>query len=147
MIRTLKIRSLSIAVFGMAFMVCPLGCGKSEKPVYPVQGQAFVQKKPAVGALVIFTPKENAEREKWPMGYPRGNVQADGSFKLTTYRPDDGAPAGNYAVTVYWGSPGSDEVREGDLLQGRYVDPATSKIHATVKDDRKGTVIEPFDLQ
>jgi hypothetical protein len=33
---------------------------------------------------------------------PRGVVGRDGAFSLTCYRADDGAPAGNYTVTILW---------------------------------------------
>jgi hypothetical protein len=31
---------------------------------------------------------------------PRGEIQADGSYQLSTYRPGDGAPPGTYRVLV-----------------------------------------------
>jgi len=118
-----------------------------EMPVYAVRGQLLIQKQPAANALVIFTPVQDAQPEKWPKGFPRGKVGEDGAFQLTTYRDDDGAPAGEYAVTVLWLVKNKDdEESEFDRLQGRYADPAASKIRIEVKADRKGNKIEPIHL-
>ena len=40
---------------------------------------------------------------------PWGEVGQDGTYQLTTYQTNDGAPAGTYAITLFWpSSPGSD---------------------------------------
>ncbi len=56
---------------------------------------------------------------------PHAVVAADGSFRITTFRTGDGAPAGRYALTVTWRlppRPGKEE--EGpDRFKGRYADP------------------------
>jgi hypothetical protein len=44
--------------------------------------------------------------------FPTGEVGADGSFKLTTYEPDDGAPVGRYQVTVVRGQVDVEEYVE-----------------------------------
>src|SRR5688572_17397354 len=78
-----------------------LGCGPKEQrvPVFPVKGSVFVNGKAAEKALVIFHPLGDADPKA-----PRstGEVAADGSFTLSTYTSGDGAPAGDYAVTVTW---------------------------------------------
>jgi hypothetical protein len=48
---------------------------------------------------VVFHPKDNADPQA---PRPFGTAGADGSFGLTTSRPGDGAPAGEYRVTVIW---------------------------------------------
>jgi hypothetical protein len=132
-----------------AWLTLP-GCRPSDqKPVYPVKGQLFVRSKPAEGALVILHPTENADPQQWTAGYPRGAVAADGSFEVSTYGEGDGAPAGQYTVLVQWRSAaaeGSDpEASNADRLGGRYLDPATSKLRATVEE--KPTELPRFDLQ
>ena len=80
-----------------------LGCTPShERSVFPVKGQVFVRSQPAAGARVILRPMENANPEEWTAGYPRGMVADDGSFQVSTYGSDDGAPAGDYVVLVEW---------------------------------------------
>ena len=124
------------------------GCNRQrDKPVFPVQGQVFVRKLPAAKALVILTPVENAEPEHWPKGFPRGIAQDDGTFQITSYRNDDGAPAGDYIATVRWLQPleGERELTE-DKLSGRYSDPKTSKLRVHISADPQGNRLPAFHL-
>ena len=115
------------------------GCGNGQKPAIPVQGKLFYKgSEPAGGAMVVFHP---IPADPSPTAIkPIGEVQADGSFSLTTYKSDDGAPAGEYAVTVIWlekpSGPRLGEKRglAKDRLEGRYSDPATPKLKATVNE-------------
>lgn len=140
-------RSLSICLLAIVSTTMLSACGNRDKPVYPVQGQIRINNAPAAGALVILTPLQDAEPEKWPKGYPRGTAQEDGSFKITTNQTDDGAPAGDYVVTVLWMFPVEGE-RESryDRLQGRYANPASSKIRVEIKPERQGNQLAPIEL-
>lgn len=78
------------------------GCSSKKvegrKPVFPVRGKLLVSDQPAPGAMVVFHPaggSYDAER-------PFAHVGPDGSFSLTTYQASDGAPEGEYLVTVEW---------------------------------------------
>jgi hypothetical protein len=119
-------------------------CGPSRKPVFPVRGQVFDDKhKPAVGALIIFHPVGGADADA---AKPVGHVDDSGAFTLTTYKQGDGAPAGEYAVTIEWPAPKTSPFGgEGkDQLKGRYRDPNASKIRFTVenKPDNEVPAIE-----
>jgi hypothetical protein len=57
------------------------------------------ENKPTPGALVILHPLNDPD-PRAPR--PVARVGADGRFSPTTYSADDGAPAGEYAVTVAW---------------------------------------------
>lgn len=143
-----KLRSLSMAGFVVLLAaVLPACRGNREKPVFPVHGKVLVNNQPAAKALVIFSPLQDAEPEHWPKGYPRGIVQDDGTFQLTSYRTDDGAPAGDYVATVLWLFPvEGDPEAEVDKLQGRYADPKASTLRVTVNADTNGTKVPPFQL-
>jgi hypothetical protein len=129
------------------------GCEQStDKPVFPVKGQVFVKSQPAEGALVVLRPEGDPNPEEWPAGFPRGNVAADGTFQVSTYGTGDGAPAGTYTVLVQWrkpvagSTPSTDpEAPTTDRLGGRYMDPAKSKLRATVEE--KPTELPRYDLQ
>jgi hypothetical protein len=133
-------------------VVC-IGCGTKTKemPVVPVSGQMFVQTRPAQGALVVLHPLGELASGDWSLGYPRGKVSADGSFRITTYRDDDGAPEGQYRVLVSWTQPlvdsgsGDPEDETPDLLQERYSDPARSTLEASVTGP--STDLPRFDLK
>jgi hypothetical protein len=108
----------------------------NQKPVHLVSGKLTVGTKPAVGAYILLIPQNSSDPR------PRGTVEADGSFKLSTYGEFDGAPAGDYVVTVSWPAEG----REGaaDQLKGRYSNPANSKLKVTVKEGNNE--LPPFEL-
>src|SRR5687768_7054127 len=125
-------------VFGaipLALVLTASGCAETDpglKPVYPVQGSLFVKGQPAAGAAVTFHPLPLETGR--PMALTsRATVGDDGSFRLATYNLDDGAPEGEYAVTVYW--PGKRRAASEDAdplalppdqLGHRYLDPSAS---------------------
>jgi hypothetical protein len=112
---------LVAAVLGVALSGCWWAKG-DRPPTYPVEGSLFVNGRPAAGATVQLyaaaDPKLAALR-------PHAVVKADGTFRLTTFRTEDGAPAGSYVLTVRWPlppRPGRED--EGtDRFRGRYADP------------------------
>ena len=66
-------------------------------------------------------------------------TQLDGSFELTTYAMHDGAPEGEYRVTVTWPDDSMPEdececvdVLQHDRLSGKYADPQTTSLLVTV---------------
>src|SRR5438128_100993 len=87
-----------LGLFGCfaAFILC--GCG-SGTPLYPVRGEVFFKGKPAAGALVVFHPVEDKDGK---VTRPRGTVEADGSFTLSSHAKGDGAAVGEYVVTINW---------------------------------------------
>lgn len=132
---------------------------------YSVRGQVLVGGQPATGAVVVFVPtaapdanpgRGTTARKVQARPEPTGTVGADGSFTLQTYDPvsrttQEGAPAGQYVVTVVWLPENAREVamtnpkeEAPDRLQGLYSDPATSKLHAEVKEGP--TDVPPFQL-
>ena len=68
--------------------------------VYPVTGRLVFGETCPAGALVVLHPL------KPPIEvHPRATVKADGSFEISTYGQGDGAPAGEYRLTVAWHKP------------------------------------------
>ena len=121
-----------------------MGCGgKPDTPVFQVRGQVFYQGKPTEGALVIFHPiaATNAKDTSKPRGY----VRKDGNFQLTTRSKDDGAPAGEYKVTILWRKKlDEDEDAGPNLLPREYGLPHRTPLRATVGDSP--TKLEPFRI-
>src|SRR5262245_57019000 len=85
-----------IVVGGLALVA---GCGDGKPTPYPVSGKVLVKGKEADGAIVRLWPAEGGGPDA---ARPLGYVQPDGGFQLTTYKENDGAPAGKYKVTVEW---------------------------------------------
>ena len=68
---------------------------------------------------------------------PSGKVREDGSFTLTTYDADDGAPGGEYTATIQWNKlikKGQDYVAGPNVIPRAYEVPETSSWKVTVAD-------------
>lgn len=89
--------------------------------------------KPAAGVNVFFLPTSTGTPAKAVMN-PHGTTDADGTFQLTTYVKDDGAPEGNYMVMMFWQSEedGKSEADQDDRFFGWH-DAKHTKLSATVK--------------
>jgi hypothetical protein len=110
-----------------------IGCGKGGNriPVHPVIGTIKFQGKPIVGAFVSLHPKTALEG----IPGPRATVAPDGSFAVSTYDGGDGAPQGEYVLTVQWYKPvrqGNDLVGGPNVLPSKYASPRTSDVRITV---------------
>src|SRR5262245_32160157 len=75
------------------------GCSKGPS-VYRVKGIVKYQGKPLTTGKVAFHHTD----QKSPL--VKGDIGADGTFQLTTSRPNDGAAPGDYRVTVTSMTPG-----------------------------------------
>jgi hypothetical protein len=143
--RTPSLRPGSLALcFLCVLFLAPMGCRKSTGiPVYPVRGEVFVAGQPAIGAEVMFHPLGADPTRR----FASATVQADGSFQLTTIKANDGAPPGEYAISITWCDEYRDEGerRTGpDRLQWRFYDPATSGLKFTVATGNNA--VPRFDL-
>src|SRR5262249_28083759 len=82
--------------------LCVVSCEGSrprELPTNPTSGQVLVNGSPAAGVRIEFHPvNQNPEQ---PI-YPAATTKDDGRFTLETYKQGDGAPAGDYLVTLTW---------------------------------------------
>jgi hypothetical protein len=106
--------------------VCALflsGCGSG---LYPVEGQVVWKD----GAPATELPEKQTSA--------RGSIQADGTFRLTTISPDDGALPGDYKVLVIeigrkaLGGPDATAIAPG-AMNSKYSDPSTTDLQATVR--------------
>jgi hypothetical protein len=121
-------------------------CGNRRKPVFTVTGQVLdAKQKPAVGAMVIFHPSPIDPKDTLK---PLGFVGDEGKFALTTYDQGDGAPAGDYVITVIWPMPRKTpfDPEGGDQLQGRYANPERSTLKFKV-EGKPGNEVPPIRLQ
>jgi 3',5'-cyclic AMP phosphodiesterase CpdA len=106
----------------------------NRKPTHPVRGKVFFEGTPAANAQVVFYLISNAGKNFTYAG--DALVDADGSFTLTTYTANDGAPVGEYAVTITNRDPMWDEQGKPgpNRLPARYGRPQTSGLRAKVEE-------------
>src|SRR5262245_10070484 len=136
-----------LSLAGVAFLLPSCG-NQRRRAVYPVHGQVFDDKnKAAAGAMVVFHPVNAADAD---LDRPRAFVDDDGSFALTTYEKEDGAPQGEYVVTIEWrpksANPFDAKKNAPDQLKGRYNDVKKSKIRFTI-EAKADNVLEPIRLR
>lgn len=117
------------------------GCKRNPR-VVPVSGIVYYNDKPLPYGTIMFQPDK---------GQPAaGEIQPDGTFKLSSYGPDDGAVPGQHSVSVscYEGQRPSaaNSGQQGDgslgklMIPLRYTRLASSGLTAEVKNEPGQTV-------
>jgi len=127
----------------LCFCLCLVSCESKygDHPPQPTSGQILVNGQPVKGAMIIFHHVGDwGERTIVPQAW----TDEDGRFVLSTYATNDGAPAGDYQVTVKW--PAYRRKKIGpDKLGDRFAKPESSGLTARIV---KGTnELPPFDLK
>jgi hypothetical protein len=112
----------------------------NRKPVHPVSGKVYFEGCPTPNAYVTFHLIDGKRFTRAADAL----LESDGSFTLSTYTAFDGAPVGDYAVTVTWSSPLFDEQgrRGPNLLPERYSKPETTDLRAKVVSGRNEFIFE-----
>jgi hypothetical protein len=120
-----------------------ISCGSNQKPVYPVQGQVNFEGRPLPSAYVVFHPIGGSDGDSVR---PVGQGDKAGSFNLTTYTKHDGAPAGQYAVTVEYRPPPLDDGKPlKNILPARYAKPGSSGLSVEIVEGNNE--LPPFELK
>lgn len=135
--------------------VC-VGCGADYGRLepQPVFGQVVINGQPAVGCTVVFVPVDPEVKGKV---MPGGKTKENGMFQLTSHETGDGAPVGEYGVTLSWEATtwpdmeaemarDRDAVKPvgPDRLNQRFSSPEKSGIMITVKPGEE--VLAPIIL-
>ena len=108
-----------------------VGCTRTEYPnsPYPVSGRVQTSDgTPASDVRVtLHSSKIIAEGDPFR---PSGMTGDDGTFQLTTYETDDGAPAGSYAITFRWAEPQKNmlDAMPKDKLRNRFARPTEQSL-------------------
>jgi hypothetical protein len=129
-----------------ALVALAAGCGGRKGPrLYPVKGVVHINGEPAKGVNVMFTPIAPPQGGADPLS-PVAVTGEDGSFRLMSFKPGDGAPAGDYQVTIIYPMDRFNKHLSGiDRLRGRFANPKTSGLAARVEP--KSNELPPFDLK
>lgn len=122
-------------------------CGGPERiEVFPTEGKLLIHGKPVGNVTVFFIPVDNTNPDA-VRAY--ATTKPDGSFSLTTFDAYDGAPAGEYIVTLLYEPLTSALTRAKSkpvVIDKKFVNPATSPLRATVTKAPKN-VLEPIDAK
>ena len=109
-----------------------------KSPAYRVKGRLFIGNTVAANVRIGFHPVDPMKSQgRSAVGLTR----LDGSFELTTYKIDDGAPEGDYTVTAIWLDESTMPIDEcecvntlqHDRFGAKYADPQKTELMATVK--------------
>jgi hypothetical protein len=146
------LRSLCTLCCGSLTFIIVVGCSKDDGriDVYPTSGKVLVNGQAAHGARVVYYPKV-AEADGLRMPTPAATTDSAGVYHLESYDSQDGAPAGEYIVTVVWPEPPPPNAEalgvyeQKDRLQERFADPAKSGLTATVPEG--GGELPPLELE
>lgn len=123
-----------------ALLILP-GCGEGEAQtaVHPVSGTVVNDGKPVARATVRFHPVKppaGARPEDPATAIRVADTDDEGKFALSTYMSDDGAPVGDYVVTVLPYTPSVEDF-EGKVAptpkRAPYTNPDTTTLKATVQ--------------
>ena len=102
-------------------------------PVHPVVGRITTGTWVPVGAQIVFHP---VSRQLPDQAVPRATVRDDGAFWLSTFGSEDGAPEGDYVVTIQWFRIGEDGSPGPNILPARYARPDSSPLRVVVNVGR-----------
>lgn len=91
-------------VLAGGLLACLTGCGQR---LHPVEGRVtYADGSPLAGGMVIFQPVT----DDLTIPSANGEIRSDGSYRLGTNRPGDGALLGKYRVAIQPpASPGASE--------------------------------------
>ena len=131
----MRLSILGSRLFALGFLVSATlpwaGCGSggSAIPQFKVHGKVLSHGEPAVGAIVVLHPvNKTGAASPYP---PRGVVEKVGAFVVGSRTTNDGAPEGDYAVTIIW--PEDQDPKKQfdntppDRLKNRYNDATHAK--------------------
>ncbi len=124
---------MRIGMLALATTLACAGCGEDwQADTYPAQGSITINGEPPVGALIQLHSTGEAKDKRDSL--PWGLVQEDGTYTLSTYEMGDGAPTGEYAVTIRW-SPNVNTPSLADRLNNAYNNPDKSQWKVAITDD------------
>jgi hypothetical protein len=115
-------------------VVLIVGCNKVELdhvPTVPVQATFTVGGEALDAGLVIL----HATPPKPGVPAPIGTIADDGTLTLTTFDRGDGAPPGDYVVTVHSGRERDDDSPGGRAISVKYSSPRTSDVFLRVQPE------------
>jgi hypothetical protein len=143
---TTLLRACVLLLVAGVLLALVSGCGMDKGPrLYPVKGMVRLNGEPGKDVNIMFTPVTLPEGGATPLS-PAAVTDEGGRFQLMSFKPGDGAPAGDYKVTIIYPMNRYNKHLLGiDRLKGKFADPKTSGLTAEVKPTSND--LPPFDLK
>jgi hypothetical protein len=130
MSKSIVIPAIAAGVLGVGFLFYLSRPAAFSPSTVQAGGTVFVRGKPKAGVRVTYHPQFNIGSVKFT---PNGITNSQGNFTLSSGKPGDGAPAGEYVVTFDFPVLSSGGVEnEIDLFEGKYSSATTSQWKVTV---------------
>ena len=133
------------SMLGPVLVTCFLtGCGDDwHAETHPATGTVSVNGEPASGAVVTLYPVNQKVDVRNSRPYAIANEQ--GNFTLKTYEAGDGAPVGEYDVTITWPVDVTKmELAMTDQLDGQFDRPEESQWKVNISEG--DNVIPSIDI-
>lgn len=139
--KTLNLRPRHAAGSALLLVLALAGCSKPTAwdKIQPVAGSVTYKGLPIDGANLVFYPKDKSFPDSIR---PTATTGAGGGFQVGTKGSNDGAPPGEYDVTITW-NPLAGDSRGPNRLPDKYSKPG--QLTARVEADGE-TVLPPFEL-
>ncbi len=121
----------SVAVLGWAALW--LGCGGGPLKTYPVEGTVRLDGQPLASGSVVFVSQLRQGEKAYTA---RATIGPQGTYRLTTFTPGDGAVAGPHRVAVLASSRERSPMEGGRVQQvvpWHYASPSTSGLEVQVR--------------
>ena len=127
-----------------------MGCNSSKLPTtVQVQGKVTWQGKPLPAGSVAFNPVVLSQDK--PSRPAIGDLSAEGVYRLSSFRPNDGVIPGEYRVTIDSCSsrPGLEDPNKPLIsrIPRHYADPDKSGLRFAVPPDARGPLTYDIDLK
>jgi hypothetical protein len=117
------------------------GVPRKLRPTHPVEGKLHYDGQPLAGATVAFH-SYNANTKRWTWVCD-GRSDEKGRFEVTTYYRFDGAPTGEFAVTVTKrDKPDTEGDPAKNLLPAAYADPDATPLKVTIREGANDLTFE-----
>lgn len=136
-------------ILGIVMQSSSIGCNSSTLAVpstVDVSGSVICNGKLTPGVRVKFHPQFDIGKVEF---IPYGDTGLDGKFTLSTGVSGNGAPPGEYVVTLEMPyvdiDPKDGLETERDLLKGTYSNPDRSKLSVTLESG--DNVLDPFTIK
>ena len=138
----MQLRKSTVLLISMVISGCGSSSNESGVVTVPAKGKILVDSKSFAGLKIQLKPKFEWKSDKVP--YPRAVTDDKGEFVLETFQPGDGAPTGDYEVSIT--SPTNEGLGKiSDPIGSRYAD--SSKSGLTVKIGDSEAKIPDFQLK